>query len=497
MSSFEIPQDPRSLNGGAIHYDMRQMLPTTSFVSNSRPGVSGAATGITTFQWDDPALYWVPALSYFDIRGHFLDGSGNALARSSYLGYADNWVSTMFQQIQVFLNSTSLELLQNPPQADTAIAYSSMDRTYLKSFASASGVGEGLMTRFLNSAQFGTAAVSTTNYNEVVATWRPSLSIFDCAYGIPPGAQWRMDFSWSNTAEQNMIESVAAKVAGTDYTFTIDAFYFYKATITPDPSIPLPMRSFIELNPVQVNVYTITGTNNAQLQVTLPYTANRMLIAFQDSNTSNSLAHGQNGLKPLTSFAGAFSNGATDFTAYVQNLYSNFLDLGYQAPNPTYTLTAGSSAGAKTDWERAYADWIAICKGSSGGYEGSVPFGAFDSGINAAVLRPLETITPVMTIGDPNNDQQLWDASTATTAVAATNGNQTARWGWLGRCPGPIFAFPIVRPPETFVSRANVQITFSSAVTSVNMFVITSWTLGIAIEKDMSGKNVFTIVQGV
>lgn len=497
MSQFNIPDEPRSLNGGAVKYDMRQMLPTTAFISNSRPGVSGSAQGITTFAWDDPALYWVPSLSYFTVRGHFLDGAGNALARNSLLGYCDNWVSTLFQQIQIFLNSNSLELLQNPPQADTALAYSSMDRTYLKSFASASGVGEGLMTRFLNSAQFGTAAVSASNYNEVVASWRPALSIFDCTYSIPPGAQWRIDFSWANTAEQNMIESVTAKIAGTDYTFILDSFYFYKATTMPDPSIPLPMKSFIDLNPIQVNTYTITGTNNAQLQITLPYTANRMLIGFQDTNGANNLQHGQNGLKPITSFAAAFSNGATDFASYIQNFYVNFLDLGYQAPNPTYNFTAGNAAGAKSEWDRAYADWIAICRGCSGGYEGSVPFGAFDSGINAAVLRPLETVTPVMTIGDPSNDQQLWDASTATTAVAATNGNQTARWGWLGRIPGPIFAFPLIRPPETFVSRANAQISFSGNVTSVTMYVMTSWTLGITIERDRSGRSTFSIVQGI
>jgi hypothetical protein len=497
MSAFEIPEVPRSINGGAIRYDMRQLFPTTAAISGTRPGVSGATTGITTFLWNDSNLYWVPALSYFNLRGHFLDGSGHALDRTSGISYADNWPATLFQQIQIFMNSQSVELLQNPPQADTAILYSTVDRTWLKSFGSAQGVGEALTTRQLNSAQFGTAAVSATNYNEVVATWRPNLSVFDCSYGICPGAQWRVDFSWSNTAEQNLIESIASKIAGTDYTFTLDEFTLYKCTIVPDPTVPIPMKALIEINPVQVNVYQITSGNTGQFNVPLPATGNRMLIGFQDNNSANNLAAGQNGIIPITSFAAAFSSGATDFTSYIQNLYVSFPELGYQAPNPTYNLTAGSAAGAKSDWNRAYGDWVAICRGASGGYEGSVAFGTNDIGIGAAVLRPLETVTPVMTIGDPSNSDQNWSVSAATSAVAATFGNRTAMTGWLGRIPGPIFAFPIIRPPDRLITNANVSVTLSGSVTSIQMFVITSWSGGIAIEKDEMGVDHFTVVRGL
>lgn len=505
MSLFEIQEQPRSINGGAVRYDIRQLYPVSAAITNARPGVNGAATGITTFQWNDDVNYWIPAASYFTIRGHFLDGSGNALARpplgpastATPVAYVDNWPSVLFQQIQAFCNSSSLELLQNPPQADTALLYSSVDRTWLKSFASASGVGEGFQTRALNSAQFGTAAVGTTNYNEVVATWRPSISLFDCAEAIPPGAQWRVDFSWSNTAEQNMIESLASNVVVTDFTFTIDEFTFYKATVVPDPMLELPTRGIIELNPVQVNVYPLTGTNQLQVNVPLKNTTHRVLVACQDNNTANSLACGQNGLKPITSFGAAFSSGATDFTAYISNLYMSFPELGYQAPNPTYSLTAGSAAGSKSEWARAYADWITICKGSTGGYEGSVPFGAFDTGIGTAILRPLETVTPVMQVGDPNNDQQYWNVSTATAAVAATVGAQFARWGWLGRCPGPIFAFPVIRPPDKMITNANMQLTLSASATSVNVFVISSYSKILMIQKDEMGRNRFDLLDGL
>lgn len=482
------------LNSGSIRYDCRQMLPVTSAVSGSRPGVNGNSVGITTFQWTDEQLFWIPSLSYFVARCHLLDGSGNALARppAGAIAIADNWVACMFSQIQFFLNSTSVELLQSPAQADTALLYTSVDRTWLKSFGSASGVGEGLQTRFLNAAQVGTSSVSPSNANSVCATWRPSLSIFDCAQAIPPGAQIRLDLSWSAQAEQQMIESTTAKIAGTDYTIVIDEFSFYKATVVPDPEMPLPTRGLIELNPIQVNQYTCSGTNVLQQNVPLPSTCNRVLCFVQDANSASNLAHGQNGLKPITSFAAAVSNGSSDFASYIQSMYMNFTDLGQMAPNPQYTFTAGSKAG----WERAYADMIAICRGDSGGYEGAEPLGTFDQGVGVQINTPLQSVTPVVQAGDPNNDQQLAYWSTATTAVAATAYSQFARWGYLGR--HPIFAFPCVRPKDRTVSNAVLNIQFSGTVTSANIFVVSSYSMGIAIEKDMStGRYSHMVLRGL
>jgi len=501
MSAFELPEEPRLLNSGAVKFDIRQMLPRTSAISGTRPGVSGATQGITTFDWTDEQLHWIPALSYFTLRGHFLDGSGNALARppTGTIAVVDNWCAVLFQQIQLFMNSTSVELLNNPAQADTALLYSSVDRTWLKSFGSSSGVGDGLQTRMLNAAQFGTAQFGTaSNYNELVATWRPSLSIFDCASAIPPGAQMRIDFSYSNTAEQNMIESAASKIAGTDYTFILDEFTFYKASVMPDPETPLPTRGLIELNPVQVNSFALSGGNTLQQTVPLPATCNRILVGIQDNNTANNLAAGQNGLKPITSFAAAVSNGASDFASYISQLYINFPDLGVQAPNPTYSFTAGSSAGSKSGWERAYQDFITVCRGDSGGYEGSVPMGSYDSAIGTQINTPLQTVTPVVQAGDPNNDQQFAYWSTGTGAVAATAYSQFARWGWLGRCPGPIFAFPCVRPKDRTVSNATINLVLSGNATSCNVFIISSYSMGIAVEKDPStGRYSHMVLRGL
>lgn len=499
MASFDLPDGPRSINGGACRYNIVQMLPRTAAVSGTRPGVTGATQGLMTFQWDEDILWWVPSLSYFEIRAHMVNpnsGSPIALARTAGIAYVDCWPAALFSQIQYYVNNGSVDLLQFPPQAEAATLYSSVDRTYLQSSASAQGAGEALTTRILNSSQFGTAAAGAANYNEIVATWRPALSIFDCPHALPPGAAHRVDFTWSPSGEINMIEALASVTTASNVNVIIDAFYFYKATLVPDASVPLPMHGFIELNPIQVNNYQINGGTTLNQNVTIPPTTTRILVAFQDNNVANSLAAGQNGLKPITSFAAAFSNGATDLSAYIQNLYVNMTDLGYQFPNPQYTLTAGSAAGAKSDWDRAFQDWITYCRGCSGGYEGSVPFGAFDTGIGAAVVAPLAS-TPNASFGDPANYEQAWIASVSAGAVSATQANQTALWGWLGRCPGPIFAFPVVRPPDRFVSNAQLNLTLSGSATSVNVFIFSSYTKGLAVENDGTGKYRYTLVDGL
>ncbi len=499
MSAFDLPEEPREINGGATAYDIRQMYPTTASVTNARPGVTGAAVGTTTFQWEDSNLHWVPSLSYFVIRGRFLDPT-NSLARTSGIAYCDNWPAALFSQIGFMCGSTSVELLQSPPQADTALLYSSVDRTWLKSFGSASGVGESFQQRCLNSAQFGTAAVGTTNQNEVTCTWRPSLSIFDCAHAIPPlgsAGKMQIDFSWNPTAEQNMIESIASATAVSGFTFTIDEFTFYKATLKPSPEKPLPMRGLVELNPAQVNCFSLTGGNTLNVQIPLPATCNRILVVMQDNQTAQNFAAGQNGLKPITSFAAAVSSGATDFSSYITNMQVQFQDLGTSAPNPQYSFTAGSSNGAKTGLERAYADWIAICRGASGGYEGAIQFGCYDSGIGAQINTPLQTVTPVVQAGNlVDNDQGYAHWSAATTAVAATAYSDKARFGWLGRVPGPIFAFPCVRPKGTTVSRATLSVTMSGTATSANFYVICSYSMALAFEKNASDGYNFMVVRG-
>ena len=514
MSSFDLSDGPRQVNGGCSRVLTQQLYPQTSAISGTRPGVSGASTGLTTFQWSDDVNWWVPSLSYFNVRGHFVDFSGTiGLAYQGGLAYCDNWVPTWFSQIQYLLNSQTVELLQNPPQSDTALVYSACDRTWLRSFGTASGLGEGLQARVWNSASYGvgTGSIGTANTNEVVATWRPSLSIFDVAHGIPPGGQHRIDLSWSNIAEQLMIQSYGTKLAGTDYRFIIDEFTFYKTSITPDISIPKPMGGYIELHPVQVNQYPINGNSTLQVNVPLPATCERMLIILQDNNAAANDAAGQNGLKPITSFVPAVSSAGGDFAAFIQNFYVSFPELQYQYPNPTYTFVGGTAAQTRSEYQRAYQDWITTCRGASGGYEGSVPFGTYDASIGALIVAPSATGGAVYNPGNSDNYEQAVIITNAinlatggtgqsggsqnTLPIVTSTAQQTARFGWVG--DKFILAVPVIRPPDRLVTNANLYMQFSAAPVSATLSVIMSYSMGLACEADANGRYQFEILRGL
>ncbi len=497
MAAFDLPQEYRDIFGGAAKLDIRQMPPTSPTVTGSRPG-QGAASGFTTFQWQESQLWWVPSLSYFLLKGHFLAANGtDSLPRppTGQLGYCDNWPSTLMSQVELTVDSNSLELLNtNPAVADTALTYASVDRTYLKSFASNAGIGEGLQTRIINSAHVG-AAVSGGNYKEVVACFRPALSTFDCPHALPPGPLMQMSFAWSPTGEQAMIESVASKIAGTDYTFIIDSFVFFRAAVQPEAGLALPSTGIIELNPVLVNRFTVTGTNSGQQNIQLPPRATRMLICAQDGNTANNYGCGQNGINPATDMPVLFSNGATQFNSSISQLYVSLPQLGTQAPNPQYTFTAPTATGGGSGFERAFADFIAVCKGGSGGYEGSVPFGNADVGVGAQVNAPLLTGGgPIVVAGNPENDQQLaiWTNGTGATTYTSTSANRTALYGWIGR--KAIFAIPLVRGADVRLSDATVNITFDGVVTSVNVYTLVSYQKTLAVERESGGRYRYQIM---
>lgn len=446
-------------------------------------------------------------MSYFDVRGRFLDGSGNALSRTSGIAYADNWVSTLFSQITVQCNGETVELLNACPQSDTSLLYSSVTKSYLKSFGSAMGVGEAFTTRILKSA--GIAAGTTPN--SVTASWRPCLSLFDTASGLPPGPQWTISFSWSPTAEQNMIESVASAIAGTNYTFTLDEFTLYCCTLTPDESVPLPMQCFVELNPVAVNQYTVSTTSAVQLQVPLPASANRMLVVCQDNSTAAgagknnvSTAGGFIGTKALTSFAGAFSDGTNDLSSFITQFYVSLSELGVNVPNPAYNFTAGTTLGSCSGagWERAFSDWCIGSQGNSGGYEGSVSLGNMDTTVGAVISYIHDTVaSSVVNQGDPNNDQVAWllgHGTSAPSSTVQTTYSKSAGWGYLGRVPGPILLVPIIRPPGVSVSNAALTMQLSSTATSVNIFCIISHSMGLEASYDESrGVYEYRVVRGL
>lgn len=109
MSMFELADGPRPVNGGSCRMQTVQLFPSTAAVNGTRPGVSGATAGQTTWLFTEDSYWWVPSLSYFAISGHFVRAAtGLALPATTSLGYCDNWVATMFQQIQYQLNSQTV-----------------------------------------------------------------------------------------------------------------------------------------------------------------------------------------------------------------------------------------------------------------------------------------------------------------------------------------------------------------------------------------------------
>lgn len=514
MSAFDIPSGSRQLNGGAIKFDSRQLFPVTSAVSG-RPGVNGSAVGQTTFQWREDYLYWLPSMSYFSIRAHILDGSGNALTRTSGIAYVDNPCSTLFSQIEMFVDSQSLESCTNIPQVDTACLYSSVNKSWLQSFGSASGVGESLMTRINNTAKKGSAAAGSTNGNELVFSWRPPISLFETAHGLPPGAQFRISFTWGSNVEQAFIESYKSAIAGTDFTVNIDSMTFYIATIQPDESVERPLSGYIELNPVAVNTYNLNAGTQLNANVPLQGTSNRMLVVCQDSsplagvgvNHTTDTAPAFVGTKSITYFSGCFSDGSNDLESYIQNFQLSVPEINLTFPQPQYSFSSGPSGTAtdngscnKSDWERGYADWCNVTRGSSGGTEGSIEFGSSDTGPGAVILD-VNIANPTQSIvqpSDPSNPQAAWvfavDASTS--SFAATDYKKTAAHGWLGN--HLILAVPLVRPPGVMLSQANLTLVLNRAATAISVYTITSYSLGLEVTYDeYKGSYAYQIVRSL
>lgn len=496
MSLFDLPSGPRSINGGAAKYQAIEILPTSMSVGpNVRVG-TGAANGTTTFQFTEDAQSWIPALSYFNIIGHFTQSNGtSALAATTDIGvgYVDNWCASLFDQISMDLGGETLENVQYVPQVDTAMLYASCDKGWLDTFGSASGVGESLVTRIRRSSTNG------TGYNSITANWRPCISLFDIPYAMPPtSALWRIVFTWSSLAEARVAQRATstAGVPGTTWRFYIDSFRFYKATVAADPSVPRPISGFIELNPVRAYQLQLNGGSAMSSSVTLPQTCNRMLIGFQDASSAGSpliYAQGTNGIIPITSFLGAFTSTTTVFSAYLQNILVTFPELMYSAPQPQYNLQPGNADGAQGGWSRAYQDFINICRGGSAGTEGSIPFGNYDINVGNTIVAINTTVAnSIVNTGDPSNKQQLWLTDISGTSVAATYANQCSRYGWLGMCPGPIFAIPVMRAPGQIVSTASLQVTLNTTAVSMTATVIMPYSAGLEVSQNLDGKYTYT-----
>lgn len=505
MALFQPPGSLATTSGGANSFTVVEQPPDQGAVSG-RPGVSSGASGDVLFTLRCDPRYWIPSETYFRIEGHFTIGDGSVAltwkgdtriaantdsTANSNIAYCQNWPSALFQTCRVLLNGTMLEQCQYVAQTDMVATISAATKGWLDSYGSAQGIGEPFMTRLANSAQYpSSAAAGAANFQEVVATWRPPLSILNYPYAIK-GNQFRIIMSFAPQAEQQIIESIASRAPGTNYRFTIDKLSLMVATCTPDPSVAVPRRILIDLTPCATTLVALSATSGSSNNVSIPPTTFRLAYAFQDANSANSLAHGQNGLKPITDFALQFSNGATDNACGLTGFRWSSSQLGFSWPQPDYAFT---NPGSRADYERAYRDFIQTTQGDNDLSEGAIPFGNMDQsrGINAFVSTAVGT-APILAVSfaDPANmGAYNYQQLTAATLPSATY--YSAMYGWLGRWP--IICAPVVKPVGTNLAQIDVVTSFASlvgqasnTVTAVNMFVFAYYGAAAAIEYNADG----------
>lgn len=538
MSVFDLPQALESINAGASRYDCTQMYPISGNVASALVG-AGSASGLSTFQWSDSNLWWSPVLSYFVLQVKFLKANG-APATTDYVAYCDNFVDTLFSQIKFSINGRQLDIIDQPAIIGTALTYANNRKSFIESWDSMSHVGEGFMTRLKN---------TVANGGTLEIAFRPPISVF-AAKLLPPGAQFKVDFNWApnaNAAFESVFTDVVIGTGSNQFQIQVDSFSFYKTTLAPASALALPEAGVIDLSSTIIQQYFLNSGSQLKQNITMPSTTNRILVCCQDQYrtqlTGGVATDGGNqlytpgvgtGWNPATSFSFAFtdSTNAVPFNAPISQLYLTLPEIGVQLPNPVYTfntVTAGTATVPsvlvmnQADIARAYADFCTVCQGTSEGVEGSVPLGTMNylDGAATAAVAPLggaslNLISSTMAnsalrTGDPNNSQravlsELSGAANLTMTpvgktIALSNlggiAYQTGRWGWSGRCPGPIFAFPIVRPEGKAISTGNLNITFGASIKNVVINVLCTYSMALSCQHVGNGLYSYQINEGI
>lgn len=506
-SVFDLEQTLESINGGCARYDMSQIYPISGNISGSVVG-AGQASGNTTFQWKD-STWWSPCQSYFLLTCTF---TRNATVPTGLTAYADNFAMTLFSQINTQINSRPLDTVNTPHLIDTALTYSNAKANFLKTWGSLTRVGEPLSTRICNTSQNG---------GVVQVVFRPPVSIFDVKL-LPPGAEYTLNFNWAANgllAFETIDRSVAwsASAGANNVSISISEFSFYKAAVTPGNDVMLPEKGVIDLSPCTAMQYFLNNGTMLKQNISLPGSTNRILVVLQD-NAPNSATTAQpaagdlicgvgNGYNPATSFTNRFCNTSADnltFTngqAALSTMWLDLPELGIQEPKPIYNFSSGI-----LDHMRAYSDFCHVTQGTKNNEEGSVPFGSMVTAAGVTIIAPSASGTGVtFQNGDLNNPQQyaILAAGGANTPVT-TAYNQTTRHGWLGRCPGPIFAFPVVRPPGKYVTSGTFNLTTTtgggssiSTAYALVATIIASYSMSIIVTKQPNGYYSYDIIEGI
>ena len=523
----------------------KTILPDGSMPNGISVG-TGAASGVTTFQWSDNVSWWSPCNSYFFMRLRFTKAGGNIpilnangqLDPAELVTYADNFPSTFFSNIQTYIENDPVDDLTQPWVVDQVLTYSGAKKDFLDTFGSLARVGEPLQKRLLNVYGNGNSSGGV-----IEVCYRPPCSIYS-THLLPPGAKHRIDFTWNQSivnAFESLIGSIDIGDNAGQYNIKIDNFYFYKATCRPAPLLQLQPNGVIDLACAGINQYTIPNSSQWQQNITMKSTTNRVYIVFQDNNQTprvtnintattspylsdetaiRYMGYGT-GWTPITSFSKSFSTTSNlnpdvpVYLAELSQLYLQISDLSLQLPKPTYNFSQNGN-----DYVRAYMDWASQTVGTKYNDTGSVPFGygirgstttlnttATLNNQGCTIIAPNFQVNGVTTatykVGNPSNNQQLNLITSANTnfEVIGTNPSyyafQTSEYGWLARHPGPIFCFNVCRPAGKKISKGDVNVSFTNSVNSVIMSVIYCYSRALAVSKLPDGNYSYQLVEGV
>lgn len=535
MSIFELPQQLESVTGGSTRFDCTEMYPISGNITQSAGTYigSGSASGNSIFQFKDSAQWWSPSMSYFRMQlkltKQSADNTEGSLSPTDYVALADNFVSTLFTKITTQINSRNLDTIDNVAVMDTALHYANCKSNFLKTFGSLTWLGQPFTTRLQNSCD-------SSGPTTIEVVFRPPISIFECKL-LPPGAQFTFTFNWAPSAA-NAFESLCGNVnvgkLDKNFNLRVESFSFFKATVTPSPMIKLPEQAVLDLAPAVVNQYYLNNSNALKQNITIPSTTNRILVVMQDTSTdsyqpgflSQSVQAGIGaGFNPSTSFSlTAYGGGSPAYpNVAINSMWLSLPELGINAPNPVYNFSD------LKDLMRAYSDFCHVTQGTSLGWEGSIPYGNLrqKQGVPIRWLATTTSTDSVFNLGNPNNDQapivagkgtsNTFSVSLSTTATTVTvQGSDTnaptfyqaSKYGWVGARPGPIFAFPVVRPEGKSVSTGTLNVTFSSyndlgtpstqmSPKSVAFSVISSYSMALQLTNTGTGEYIYEIVEGI
>lgn len=483
---FVAPEGLPSVSGGMNQFTISQQPADQGSTSGTLQSSNGLTSGQTTYTFNNAGQWWIPAESYVEIKGCFLNAAGTAtLAATSGILPCENWPAALFNQVAIVLESQEIERTMFVPQTDSMAVASGMTRQYQQTTGSGTGSNftDSYYDRLCAASGLGLAGGATAPHI-ITAAWRPSLSLWSVKEPIL-GGSWQLQLLWNPTANQTILgETTATKVAGTDYIFKIISMNLFMARCKPSPEALAgvnPLRT-INLTPIYTS-FTACATSTATVQQVIKPSTFRVIVGFQHHNAGTGTA------VTLTSVAGASTRTASIPITWFNDLglasyYITLPGINAQIPQTTYTPCA-----AQRDCVRLYKDFIDATCGDFDFSEGCVPYGNCDPMMMGVKTTLIPSIQGTLTSNAGADDVTCTEvkATTASTAPvagqyfqidplgpdAASGASAVAAGvnlpidllpgmtGWLGR--NFLIAAQIAKDKGAKVSTINVYANFSDA----------------------------------